>query len=308
MSEAQLKLPAYGGQALIEGVLMRGKNFLAAAMRAPSGEIVVETERLEGIYRSRIARVPFLRGLIMLWDALGLGMRYLTLSANLQSGEDEKIEGTALYLTLGASLLVAIGLFFVAPAAAGRGMQSLLGIPAGWSHVFEGILRLSAVIGYIWGVGRMPDIARVFAFHGAEHKTINAFEKGLDLTPENVMAQSLEHPRCGTAFLLTLVVLSVVVFSLLGSLPFIWLLLSRIVLIPVLAMFAYEYQRWTANHLSSPVVSMLVKPNLALQHLTTREPDRSVVEVAIAAFQAMIALEENRAVEPVPAEQSLAVS
>jgi uncharacterized protein YqhQ len=146
---------------------------------------------------------------------------------------------------------------------------------------------------YIWGIGQTPDIKRVFAYHGAEHKTINAFEGGADLTPENVARYPLEHTRCGTAFLLTLVLLSVLFFTLLGPLPMGWRLASRIIMLPVLAMFAYEYIRWTANHITSPFVRWMVKPNLALQRLTTREPSREMLEVSIAAFNAMRAREQQ---------------
>jgi uncharacterized protein YqhQ len=285
MSES--KLPTYGGQAVIEGVMMRGRQAVAIAMRDPNQQIVVHTENLSGIYRSKIAKIPFLRGLIVLWDALGLGMRALTISANTQTGEDEKIEGPVLYITLGVSLTLGICLFFVAPAAVGQLMENLLGINAWWGNVVEGLVRLALLIGYIWGVGFVPDIRRVFAYHGAEHKTINAFEAGADLTPESVARFSLEHPRCGTAFLLTLVLISVLLFSLLGPLPLAWRLASRILLLPVIAGLAYEYIRWTANNIESPLVKVLVKPGLALQHLTTREPDLPMLEVAIAAFNAM---------------------
>jgi uncharacterized protein YqhQ len=285
MSES--KLPTYGGQAVIEGVMMRGKQAVAIAMRDPNQQIIVHTENLTGIYRSQIVKIPFLRGLIVLWDALGLGMRALTISANTQTGEDEKIEGPVLYITLGVSLTFGIGLFFVAPAAVGQLMENLLGINAWWGNVVEGVVRLALLVGYIWGVGFVPDIRRVFAYHGAEHKTINAFEAGADLTPESVARFSLEHPRCGTAFLLTLVLISILLFSLLGPLPLAWRLASRILLLPVIAGLAYEYIRWTANHIESPLVKVLVKPGLALQHLTTREPDLPMLEVAIAAFNAM---------------------
>jgi len=285
MSES--KLVTYGGQAVIEGVMMRGRQAVAIAMRDPNQQIVVHTEKLSSIYRSQIAKIPFLRGLIVLWDALGLGMRALTISANTQTGEEEKIEGPMLYITLGVSLTLGIGLFFVAPAAVGQLMENILGINAWWGNVVEGLVRLALLIGYIWGVGFVPDIRRVFAYHGAEHKTINAFEAGADLTPESVARFSLEHPRCGTAFLLTLVLISVVLFSLLGPLPLAWRLASRILLLPVIAGLAYEYIRWTANHIESSLVKVLVKPGLALQHLTTREPDLPMLEVAIAAFNAM---------------------
>lgn len=267
---------------------MRGSHNLAAAFRAPDGAIIVEKEKLEGIYKSRLAKIPFLRGLVILWDALGLGTRYLTKSANIQSGEDEQIEGTTLFLSLALSFGIAIALVFVAPAALGKWIADLAGWSAFWASAIEGLVRLLIVIGYIWAIGFMKDIARVFAYHGAEHKTINAFEAGADLRPEIVQTFSLQHPRCGTAFLLTLVIFSVIAFALIGSLPFIWTILSRIILIPVLAMMAYEYIRWTANHLDSAFVRILAQPSLALQKLTTREPSLDMLEISIAAFNAML--------------------
>ncbi len=290
---SDLKLPTYGGQAVIEGVMMRGKSTVAIAMRAPNQEIVLHTEPLGGIYKSKLTKIPFLRGLVMLWDALGLGMRALTISANTQTEEDAKLEGPALYLTLGVSLAFGIGLFFLAPAVGGQLIERALNVNAWWGNVVEGLIRLVILVGYIWAVGRIPDIRRVFAYHGAEHKTINAFEAGADLTPESVARFSLEHPRCGTAFLLTLVLLSIIVFSLLGPLPMFWRLASRLLMLPILAGVAYEYIRWTANHLDSALVRWLVKPNLALQNLTTREPSLDMLEVSIAAFNAMRAREQQ---------------
>lgn len=286
------RMPAYGGQAVIEGVMMRGRNAAAIAMRAPDRQIVVHSEELSPIYRSRWAKIPFLRGMVILWDALSLGMRALTLSANTQSGEDEKLEGASLYLTLGLSLAIAVGLFFLAPALAGQLSERYLGINSWWGNLLEGVVRLLFLVGYIWVIGRMPDIARVFAYHGAEHKTINAFEAGVELTPENVARFPLEHPRCGTSFLLTLVVLSVLLFSLFGPLPMHLRLISRVLMIPVLAGLAYEYIRWSANHLDWFWVRWLVRPNLALQKLTTREPGLDMLEVAIKAFETMREKEE----------------
>jgi len=293
MSTDKLKMPSYGGQALIEGVLMRGKYGVAAAFRAPNGEIVIEKELLTGIYSSSLTKILFLRGLVLLWDSLGLGTRFLTKSANIQGGEEEKIEGPALYLTLGISLAVAVLLFFVGPAALGKLIQHWTGISTLAMNLIEGLIRLAGIVVYIWAIGRMKDIQRVFAYHGAEHKTINAFEGGANLTPEDVARYPLEHPRCGTAFLLTLVVISIIVFALIGSLPTLWLLLSRIILIPVLAMIAYEYIRFTANHMDNPLIRLLSKPNLALQKLTTREPSLDMLEVSIASFNAMMAQESS---------------
>jgi uncharacterized protein YqhQ len=282
-----LKMPSYGGQALIEGVLMRGRFTVAAAMRAPDGTIHIETEPLTGIYKTRWIKIPFLRGVLALWDAMGLGMRFLTKAANLQSPEDEKIEGKSAWLTVGGALLFAVAIFFAGPAGLAQLLNNLIALPHLVSSLVEGLIRLAIVLGYMWAVGRIPEIGRVFAYHGAEHKTINAFEDGAQLTPGNVMGYSLEHPRCGTAFLLTLVVISIIVFTILGPMPAWMRILTRIVFIPILAGLAYEYTRWTAGQMDHPIVRWMIRPNLALQHLTTREPDLSMVEVAIAAFEKM---------------------
>lgn len=293
------KLPSYGGQALIEGVLMRGSSSVAAAMRAPSGEIVIVSEPLQGIYKNSFMKLPLLRGLVILWDSLGLGMRFLTISANTQTGEEEKIEGPALFTTLVVSLAIAVGLFFVLPAFLGQ----LIGDWFSWSpwavNLAEGVVRVIIALGYIWGIGKMPDIARVFAYHGAEHKTINGYEAGLELTPEKIKTCSLEHPRCGTSFLLTIIVLSVFVFALLGPLEGVWRYVARILLVPPLASLAYEYIRWTSKHLDSPIVRFMIRPNLALQKLTTREPSLEMLEVAITAFKTMIEKEGTKREQPV---------
>jgi uncharacterized protein YqhQ len=286
------RLISYGGQAVIEGVLMRGRKACAMANRLPDGTISVKQLPLGNIYQSWLAKVPFLRGLILLWDALGLGMRALTEAANLQGGEQEKIEGPTLWLTLGTALLIVVGIFFLAPAGVGWLSEHFLHWNAWWSNLLEGVIRLLFLIAYIWGIGFMPDIRRVFAYHGAEHKTVNAFEAGAELTPQVVANYPITHTRCGTAFLLTLMVLSLLIFTLLGPLPLEWRLISRVLMIPVIAGIAYEYIRWTARHIQSPFVRALVKPNLALQALTTRQPEEKMLEVAIAAFQAMRKAEE----------------
>jgi len=286
------KLITYGGQAIIEGVMMRGRKVYAMAMRAPDGNIVTKVEPLGGIYKSPLAKIPFLRGLILLWDSLGLGMRALTDAANVQTGENEKIEGPALYLTLAFTFLIAIAIFWLTPAGVGWLTEHFLNWNAWWSNLLEGVIRLLFLVGYIWGIGFMPDVRRVFSYHGAEHKTINAYESGANLDPATVARYPISHTRCGTAFLLTLMILSLLVFTLLGPLPLAWRLLSRVLMIPVLAGIAYEYIRWTANHINSPFVKAIIKPNLALQSLTTREPDEKMLEVAITAFQTMRKAEE----------------
>ena len=287
------KIITYGGQAVIEGVMMRGKNAFAIAMRAPDGNIVVHKESLAQIYRSRIAKLPFLRGTILLWDALGLGMKALTLSANTQTGEDEQLEGPALYITLFTSLAIGIGLFVLLPATVGGLAEQYLGWNTISHNLLEGLMRLVLLVGYIWGIGFMPDVKRLFGYHGAEHKTINAFEAGAELTPDEVAKFPIEHPRCGTAFMLTFVLISILVHSLLGDQTLAWRLISRVLLVPVVAGIAVEYIRWTANHLDSPFVRFLIKPNLALQSLTTREPDTSMLEVAIESFKTMRQAEQE---------------
>jgi len=287
------KIISYGGQAVIEGVMMRGQKGFAIAMRTPDGSIAVHKESLAAVYRSKITKIPFLRGVILLWDALGLGMRALTLSANTQTGEDEKLEGPALYLTLGTSLALSVGLFILLPAGVGGLAEHFLGWVNLAHNLLEGLVRLILLVGYIWGIGFMPDVKRLFGYHGAEHKTINAFEAGAELTPATVAKYPIEHPRCGTAFMLTFVLLSVLVHSALGDLDIYWRLASRVLLIPVIAGIAVEYIRWTANHLSSPLVRFLIKPNLALQSLTTREPDASMLEVAIESFKTMRQAEQE---------------
>jgi uncharacterized protein YqhQ len=311
------RIITYGGQAVIEGVMMRGRKAFAIAMRAPDGKIVIHTEKLAAVYSSAITKIPFVRGVILLWDALGLGMRALTISANTQTGEDEKLEGPALYLTLGLSLAFGIGLFFLLPALLGGWVEGALapGVDAGggvlpalvpphapgnlWiGNLLEGVVRLLLLIGYIWAIGFMPDVRRLFMYHGAEHKTINAYEAGAELTPQSVAKFSLEHPRCGTAFMLTLVLFSILLFTALGPLPIFWRLASRVLLIPVLAGLALEYIRWTANHLKNPVVRWLIKPSMAMQRLTTREPDASMLEVAIQSFQSMRQAEQESSASP----------
>lgn len=286
-------LPFYGGQAVIEGVMMRGRHAVAVAVRAPDGEIVLHTRPLNPIYRSAFARLPFLRGLLGLWDALGLGWESLNYSANVAGGEEAKIEGPMAWALIALTVVFAIGLFSVAPAAVAYWTANVLSLPHWLGALLEGAIQLALLIGYMWAIGQTPDIRRVFGYHGAEHKTINAYEAGAELKPDVVANYPIEHPRCGTAFMLTFVLLSVLVHSALGDQSIVWRLASRILLIPVIAGIAVEYIRWTANHLDSPIVRLLIKPNLALQSLTTRQPDASMLEVAIESFKTMRRAEQE---------------
>ena len=287
------RLPSYGGQAVLEGVMMRGARTCAVAVRAPDHSIVLDHQELPAAYRGRLARMPFLRGLLVLWDSLGLGMRALAFSANVQAGEARPVGPASMALTMVVSFGLAILLFFVAPAAAGVAAERILGLAAGWAHAVEGLSRLAILLAYLWAVGRMPEIRRVFAYHGAEHKTINAFEAGASLTVEGVAAYPRQHTRCGTSFLLTIVIFSVLLFSLLPPMSLGLRLGSRVLAIPFLAALAYEYIRLTARWSNKAWMKPLIAPNLALQNLTTREPDAGMIEVAIAAFQAMRQREDD---------------
>jgi uncharacterized protein YqhQ len=277
----------YGGQAVIEGVMMRGEKYCALAMRAPDGSIVVETNPLATFYRSRILKLPFLRGMLGIWDSLVLGMRALSSSAQVQAGEDEKIEAPAMALTMAASLALGIGIFFLLPAGLSYLMERYLAWSPWAANLLEGLIRLGLLIGYIWVIGFLPDIRRVFGYHGAEHKTINTFEAGAPLTPESIAQHTRLHPRCGTAFLLTVVLFSILLFSAFGPMPLLPRLLSRILMLPVLAAVAYEYIRFTARQQDKAWAKVFIAPNLALQRLTTFEPDAGMIEVALEAFKAM---------------------
>ena len=303
---AEKCLPSYGGQALIEGVLMRGKKYLAASFRKPDGTIETVSEELTGIYKSGITKIPLLRGLIALWDSLGLGMKYLSISANMQTGEDEKITPLEMVGTMLVAFGLAALLFFVGPAWIGKLLEDHLHASMWVSNALEGLFRLAVVLLYMIAVSQMEDIKRVFRYHGAEHKTINCYEAGLEMTVENARKQSRQHPRCGTAFMVTVVIISVVLFILIG--PFTRTmasrLLSRLLLIPVIAGVSYEFIFFTARHLDNPVVRFLAKPNLMVKNITTAEPDDSMLEVALASFEKMLALEEQRDVSVVQEAQS----
>jgi len=295
----------YGGQAVIEGVMMRGRKHMAVAVRNPKGEIVLHSEPLNPrIYSSFINKVPFLRGFTLLWDALVLGMRTLMFSAEVAMGEEEaEFSGPMAWGTVAFSLLLAIGIFFVSPLLLISLIKQFVDVSILVQHIIEGVVRLVLFLGYVWGIGFLAEIKRVFGYHGAEHKAINAYEQGVELTPEKVAQCSIVHPRCGTAFLLIVMVISIFVFALVGD-PSLWLkIVSRIVLIPVIAGIAYEFLKFSAAHQKNPIMKVLIAPGLALQGMTTREPDLSMLEVSIAALKKLLA-EEQLAAEVKTTESS----
>lgn len=287
------KLESYGGQALIEGILMRGKKYLTAAFRMPDGSIEVVEEKLTGIYTKKIKDIPFLRGLIVLWDSLVLGMKYLTISSNKQiQEEEEKIEGPALYLTLAFSLLIGLVIFFLLPTLLMQLLYKTTHLSSIAINLIEGVVRMAIMILYLTLIQRMEDIKRVFSYHGAEHKTIHAYENGDALDVKSIQKYSTAHPRCGTSFLVTVMIISILVFSVVST-PNVGLrLLSRIVLIPIVAMISYEVIRLLGKYEKNPIVRIIAKPNLWLQSLTTNQPTDEMVEVAVQAFNRLLALEK----------------
>lgn len=296
----------YGGQAVIEGVMMRGRGQMAVAVRAPTGEIVVHEEPLTAaIYTRKWGGWPFVRGLRMLWDALGLGMRALLWSADValrEEGQETQptFTGPVAWTTIAASLAFSVALFFLLPTAAAKWLAPAAGSGLLVS-VIEGAIRLALFLAYLWAIGFMPDIRRVFAYHGAEHKTINAYEAGAALTPESVGRFTTAHTRCGTSFLLSVMIIAILVFAPFHFDNLFVRLASRLLLIPVVAGIAYEFQRFSAAHVDHPLVRALITPGLLLQRLTTREPDAAMLECAIAALKPVLAAD---GIEPVAAVEA----
>ncbi len=282
----------YGGQALLEGVMIRGQRAMALAVRAPSGEIVQHDEALPSTRRPW-TRWPFFRGLYSLWDTLNLGVRALNYSANVALGENDYKVGTGeMAGVVIVALLFAIGLFFVLPLFLTRLLEGA--ITTSWLRVLlEGLIRLAIVLAYFVGIAQLKDIKRVFAYHGAEHKAVNALEAGAPLDVAGVRPFSTAHTRCGTAFLLLVVVLSIPLFAPLGGLPFGWRLLSRVILVPVLAGISYEVMRLGAERFDRPLVRALLAPALLLQRISTQPPDDGMLEVAIAALKRVLELDEE---------------
>ena len=301
---------SYGGQAVIEGVMIRGQGCSTLAVRLPNGQIHSETSPLPTISTGRLRQIPFLRGVLVLAETLLLGVKALTRSANLALGEElegKELSPLVMRGMLALSLTFGIAFFFLLPLLAARSFESLFPNSA-LMNLAEGILRLGLLLGYIWLVGLMQDIRRVFAYHGAEHMAVHAYEHGTLLTPQELRRYSTMHPRCGTAFLLVVMVVALLVFALLGKPP-LWIgILSRIVLVPVIAAISYEFIRWSGAHASHPLARLFITPGLALQGLTTRQPEEDQLEVAIAAMKG--ALEEDgvipRETEPSTGEVTLA--
>jgi uncharacterized protein YqhQ len=295
-----------GGQAVLEGVMMRGVSVWAVAVRKPEGDIDVTSEPLVSwAKRHRILRLPVIRGVVALGESLKIGFRALAISANAQldPSEQEEIGGFTWGLTIFFSLVLAIGLFFVIPVGATSLIKDQLG-SAVLFWLVEGVLRTAIFIGYIVLISRLEDLRRVFQYHGAEHKTISCYEAEDRLIPSRAKLYSRLHPRCGTSFLLIVMVLAIFVFAPIGLPAWYWLLASRILGIPLIAGLSYEVIKWAGKNRRKRWVRALMWPGLMLQNLTTREPDESQLEVAIAALDAVLAVEKP---EDMAAEQPIEI-
>ncbi|MEK7862912.1 MAG: DUF1385 domain-containing protein [Chloroflexota bacterium] len=280
---------SYGGQAVIEGVMIRGRRTIALACRQPDGAVYRYREPLRSLLiRSRIARLPFVRGLIVLWESLSYGMRMLMRSADVQLTEEERASGpgntTVMGVALVFALLVFVGIPYVLTQALRGTIESPLALNLG-----EGLLRLVLFLGYLGAISLMPDIRRVFAYHGAEHMTIHAFEHGDPLSVERVEPYPTAHPRCGTAFLLFVVVVAIALFAFVPRTNLVIDIVARLALVIPVASISYEVLKLGAAYEHVPVVGMLVAPGLLLQRITTRRPDHGMIEVAIASLEEALA-------------------
>ena len=285
-----------GGQAVIEGVMMKGPEKMAVAVRQANGEIAVDVKPVSSIRdRYPFFKKPFLRGVVSLVESLVDGMKALSYSAQISGEEEEKLDDKEMALTITVSVLLAVLLFVVVPTGAMRLLQDR-GVGPVALNLVEGFLRLGIFLLYIGGISRQQEIQRVFQYHGAEHKTIYTYEHGLPLVVENVRPFSTLHPRCGTNFLMIVMSISIFVFAFLGW-PNVWeRILSRVLLMPVVAGISYEIIRFAGRHDDRPWVHKLILPGLLLQKLTTREPDDEMIEVAIASVQAVLPVDESRKV------------
>jgi uncharacterized protein YqhQ len=283
----------YGGQAVIEGVMIRGKEGVAVSVRQPNGELNTVRQPLASIYKGRLREMPLVRGIIVLVETLVLGTQSLLHSAQVAAAEEgeEKIPTALLWGTVAVSLALGVALFFMIPLFTTRYLIDPYINSALLSVVLEGLIRIGIFIAYLKLISLMPDIKRVFAYHGAEHKVVNAYEAGVPLEVEAVKNYSTAHARCGTAFIFIVLIIAIFVFALVGQ-PTLWIrILSRIALIPVIAVISYEIMKFGAGHIDNKIVRVLLAPGLMLQAITTREPDDSQLEAAISALKEVLEID-----------------
>ena len=283
----------YGGQAVMEGVMMRGQKTVAIVVRRPNGKLAINTKPLSAIYTGRMRRTPFIRGIIVLIESLILGISSLVYSANIALEEEkEKISGGSTWLLMFFSLALAVSLFFLAPLFLTKLLDPYI-TSSLLFHLVEGFIRLAIFLVYLKLTSLLPDIKRTFAYHGAEHKTIHAYEDGAELETQAIRRYSTAHARCGTAFLLTVLVIAILVFALIGRHTLWLMVLSRVLLLPVIAALGYEATQFGARHMNNGFIRALMVPGLWLQSLTTREPDDSQIEVAMVALKEVLATDQG---------------
>lgn len=291
---------------------MRSPNFWGMAVRAPSGEVNITAEPFRSVTKkSWLLRLPVIRGFVSLAETLVLGMRALTLSTNIALGEEEELSKKEIALTIFFGLVLAVVLFLAAPVLGTKGIGVLFGGKIENTVLFnliEGVIRIAIFLAYLIGITAVSkDIKRFFAYHGAEHKAIKVYERGQELVPKNARDLDTSHVRCGTSFILYVLVLSILIFSLLGVKGWALMVVSRIVVIPIVAGLAFEFIMWSARHYSNPVVKVLVWPGLQLQKLTTREPSDDMVEVAMASLKKVLVMEDEAKVKQDEATNKLVI-
>ncbi|MFC1912872.1 DUF1385 domain-containing protein [Chloroflexota bacterium] len=282
----------YGGQAVIEGVMIRGQKAVVTAVRCPGGDVVMDTQQLAPIFSDRVRKMPLLRGIIVLIEALSLGIKAMLYSANVSlEEEEEKISGAWVWVMIFLSLGMAVVLFFLAPLFLTRLLNAYINSSIVF-HLVEGFIRMVIFIAYLKVMTLFPDIRRVFAYHGAEHKVINTYEDGAPLDVASARKYKTAHTRCGTSFLFVVLLIAIIVFALVGS-PALWLMiLARIVLVPVIAALGYEIIYFGARHTRFGLVTAVLAPGMWLQSLTTREPDDSQLEVALTALGKVLEIDQ----------------
>jgi len=285
----------YGGQAVMEGVMMRGRKSMAVAVRRPNGEISLTSQPLSSLYKGRARNWPFVRGIIVLIETLALGTQSLLHSAQIAAAEEEEsISPALLWGSVAIAVAFAVALFFITPLLLTRYLLDPYITSSLVSNLIEGIIRIGIFIAYLKIISLMPEVKRLFTYHGAEHKVVNAYEAGTPLELDYVRKYSTSHTRCGTSFLLAVMVISIFVFALLGR-PSIWLsILSRMVLIPVIAAIGYEFVRFGATHYRNVLVRSLLAPGLLLQSMTTGEPNDSQLETALSAMKKVIETDSDQ--------------
>jgi uncharacterized protein YqhQ len=285
-----------GGQAVVEGVMMRGADHWAVAVRKPDGDIHIESHLIDSVARRHpIWRKPLLRGIIVLGQSLAIGIKALMVASKHSMDEDEQLTSRQLGISLTIAMIVFIGIFILGPATLFAWVENRVDAGGLLVNIAEGVFRVMLFVGYLWAIGRSKEIHRVFEYHGAEHKTIAAYEHDEDLVADRIQRYPKEHVRCGTNFLIIVMVITIFVFALFGTPGFWWRIVSRVIAIPVIAGVAYEALRLGARYQSSLVMRALMAPGLWLQKITTQKPDRGQIQVAIASFDEVLRREAEAA-------------